>query len=65
MRKRFHIKIAVSRRVRASEAQVKRVQSRWIDGWIVRSRLVAQEFATGVRYDTFASTPPLKAAKSD
>ena len=29
----------------------------------MRSRLVGQEFATDVRYDTFASTPPLKAVK--
>ena len=31
--------------------------------WPVRSCLVAEEFATGVRYDTFAGSPTVKAVK--
>ena len=31
--------------------------------WPVRSCLVVEEFATGVRYDTFAGSPTVKAVK--
>eukprot|EP00971_Amphidinium_carterae_P309557 6151771-Amphidinium_carterae.1 len=60
----------VFKRVQRVEAKGKCVRSMWLDdykqgkdGLIVRSRLVAMEFATDTRYDTFAGTPPLMAIR--
>ena len=52
-----------NRDVPPKEAKGKRLRSRWLadytlkdEEWIVGSRVVAQELATDVRSDTFAST---------
>ena len=63
-------KFGVYTRVPAPQARGKKVRSRWVENYTyvsgektVRPRLVAQEFATDVRYDAFAGTPPLKAVR--
>eukprot|EP00971_Amphidinium_carterae_P341162 6479842-Amphidinium_carterae.1 len=60
----------VFKRVQRADARGKCVRSMWLDdykqskeGLVVRSRLVAMEFATDARYDTFAGTPPLMAIR--
>ena len=59
------VKFEVYQRVPLYLAKGKRVKSKWVEDYkvvggsrIVRSRLVAMEFAWDTRYDTFAGTPP-------
>ncbi len=60
-------KFEVYMRVPLHAARGKKVKSKWVEDYkdvggsrIVRSRLVAMEFAWDTRFDTFAGTPPLK-----